>query len=134
MQFQIKSQPGVHAIWQSLSVIYKEGQRAKRSQDIPEELQGVGLGLPGINTYNIKWSLRHFKALVVGVVWFGLRDRHIGHWIRLESPETDSRIMEMWSREEVVLKITQKMNYSISRARTVAYPYGKKPEITSLCI
>lgn len=43
MQFQIKSQPGVHGIRQSLSIIYKEGQRAKGAKTFLKNYKEQGL-------------------------------------------------------------------------------------------
>lgn len=54
----MKSKQSAPGMWQSLSILYKEKQEAKKSQDIPEELQGVDFGLPGINMHNTKWLLR----------------------------------------------------------------------------
>lgn len=82
----MKSQQGAHGMWQSLSVFYKEKQKAKKSQDIPEELQGVEFGLPGINTHNTKVIV---KTLVIGVVWIWLRP---DQWLQLEILQADSSI------------------------------------------
>lgn len=40
-------------------------------------------------------SIKIIKALVIGVVWFGLRDRHTDKRIRLKNLEADSSIVEM---------------------------------------
>lgn len=75
MQFQINSQPGVHDIEQSLSIIYKEGQRAKGAETF-------------LKNYRQEWPTRFqhtqhpvtskpwFKALVFGSVALAQRQTH----------------------------------------------------------
>lgn len=68
----------------------------------------------------------YYKAIIIRIVWYWLKDRHIDQWRKTESSEISPHKFDLRQKRKGVKVIQWKMVFEINNVKTIGHPYAKK--------